>query len=93
VPAGGRLRLSLAGVSRATNNPSLPSESLAHIEVLHDCEHTSVLRFNTPSPSSKLLNVREPDEDGLDPLPSHPPSPTPRSDGGGIVKDRSAEQE
>jgi len=68
----------------AVGFPSLRSEFGANIEVLHDCEHTSVLRFNTPSPGSKLINVREPDEQG--PLPPNPASATPRDDGGGIGK-------
>lgn len=88
VPAGGRLRLSLAGVSRAEGYPSLPSEASANVEVLHDCAHTSVLRFNTPSSRSRFLNVKEPDEQLLDPLPSNPPSSTPANDGGGIGKRR-----
>ncbi|HEX2087304.1 MAG TPA: CocE/NonD family hydrolase [Solirubrobacteraceae bacterium] len=61
VPAGGRLRLTVSGVA-VSGRDTTPSGVAATIELLHDCEHPSALRFLTARPKGPLLNVRETDE-------------------------------
>ena len=79
VPAGGRLRLSMAG-SVLT---SLPSTALSNIRVLHDCDHPTTLRFLLARPGAPLLNVREAHEDGK-PLTAAAGFEA-RNDGGGLA--------
>lgn len=63
VPRGGSLTITIAGTSLPMY-PSAPSGAGAVIEILHNCEHPSVLRFTMPDDRPKLLSVGE----GPDPL-------------------------
>jgi len=69
VPAGGSLRLTVAGATLWAK-PTVPSGSGATIELLHDCQHTSALRFLVPWSDAPQLNVREMDERDAGALPS-----------------------
>lgn len=95
VPKGGRLRLTISGSTQQSRflhpgwhddahpaSGTLPSGAGAIVTVTHDCEHPSVLRFLTPGKHPKLLDVREPGEDG--PLGRSGGAPL-VSDGGGMV--------
>ena len=98
IPAGGKLRLTIAGsvivsdgldsvqegLGAILQGPSLPSLRFTRVTVLHDCRHPTVLRFAMPPPDAELLNVREKDE-GDAPLADNSAAPTPPVDGGGIA--------
>ncbi len=73
VPAGGRLRLTIAG---GESNPrqTVPTGAGADITVITACTGPSVLRFLMPKPVSQLLNVRETDEPEDSALVSSPTS-------------------
>jgi predicted acyl esterase len=62
VPKGGSLRLTIAGSITYQKGDSQPSGAGSEITVLHDCGQPSILRFRMPGTRSKLLNVRETDE-------------------------------
>lgn len=79
VPAGGRLRLTVAG----SINDSLPSGAVGNVTILHDCARPSALRFLMPRPDAPQLNVREIDE-GSEPLTANVAAPL-MVDGGGIA--------
>ncbi|HVF19799.1 MAG TPA: CocE/NonD family hydrolase [Mycobacteriales bacterium] len=83
VPTGGKLRVTIAGTISYTRD-SQPSGTLSTITLLHDCEHTSALRFVMPTPGLPLLDVRE-----LDELPGRPLTAAPGvqgiADGGGLA--------
>ena len=83
VPAGGRLRLTIAAALDAPRQ-SEPSGLAPTITVLHDCAHTSALRFLMPRAKPALLNVRETDEKAAT-LPSNPAPPAGLRDGGGLA--------
>ena len=101
VPAGARLRLTLAGSSilwdgadtgyqgagLILQGPSWPSYVDQKVTVLHSCTHHSVLRFTLPERSSRLLDVRERDQAG--PLGQDPNAAAPPTDGGGVATSRS----
>lgn len=72
VPEGGWLRLRVAGSARygpglepaaglptIFQHPTRTSGSGTVVTILHDCEHTSALRFLMPREQRDLLNVRE----------------------------------
>jgi X-Pro dipeptidyl-peptidase len=82
VPAGGRVRLTVAGATSWARD-TVPSGSGATIQLLHDCAHPSALRFLMPWSDAPQLNVRETDEKDAGPLPSNP-APARETDGGGI---------
>jgi predicted acyl esterase len=63
VPAGAKLRVTVAGQT-SWSHITVPSGNASTIELLHDCEHASALRFQMPHPGAPLLNVRETDETG-----------------------------
>jgi predicted acyl esterase len=87
VPAGGRLRVTIAGsvimydgldgvregLGAVFQGPSQPSGTATRVTILHDCSHPSALRFLMPRADADLLNVREKDESA--PLPSNSYSP------------------
>ncbi len=83
VPAGGKLRVTIAGTITYTRD-SQPSGTLSTITLLHDCEHTSALRFVMPTPGLPLLDVREVDERPGQPLLAAPGVAT-LEDGGGLA--------
>ncbi len=83
VPAGARLRLTVAGQT-SWSHITVPSENQSKIELLHGCEHTSALRFQMPHPDAPLLNVRETDEADAGPLASAPKD-SGVADGGGLA--------
>lgn len=62
VPAGGWLRLTLAGTVDYDKGTSLLSGMGSTITIHTDCTHPSALRFRIPAPEARLLNVREKDE-------------------------------
>jgi predicted acyl esterase len=76
VPAGARLRLTVAGTSIAfdgldglgeglgavVQGPTTPSLLIQPVTILHDAAHPSALRFNGPEADSQLLDVREADQ-------------------------------
>ena len=78
VPAGARLRLTVAGSSIISDGldgvqeglgggfqgPTLPSGVVQPVAILHDAAHPSRLRFHLPEPGSILLDIRERDELG-----------------------------
>ena len=70
VPAGGSLRLTIAGGVSYRKGNSLPSGAGSQITILHNCERPSFLRFRMPDPRARLLNVREHDEAKLPKLAS-----------------------
>ena len=98
IPAGGKLRLTIAGsvivsdgldsvqegLGAILQGPSLPSAAFTRVTVLHDCQHPTALRFTMPPPGAELLNVRERDE-GDTSLQDNSTAPTPPVDGGGIA--------
>lgn len=59
VPKGWRLRLTISGQA----DGSEPSGLAPRVTLLHDCEHTSALRFLMPG-DEPLLDVRERDQKG-----------------------------
>ena len=61
VPAGARLRMTVAGQT-SWSHITVPSGNESEITLLHDCTHLSALRFQMPHPDAPLLNVRETDE-------------------------------
>ncbi|MDQ3756367.1 MAG: CocE/NonD family hydrolase [Actinomycetota bacterium] len=96
VPAGGRIRLTIAGsvtVSPGLNmagagdiDPLLGDWSqvsgvVAPVKILHDCDHPSALRFLMPRADPDLLNVQEWDDLDL----RATPTPAPVSDGDGVA--------
>jgi hypothetical protein len=83
VPKGGRLRLTVAG-ALASPRASVPSGTAATITVLHDCAHTSALRFVMPREKPAYLNVRETDEKAPK-LASNPAPAKGLRDGGGLA--------
>ena len=83
VPAGSKLRLTVAGSVSYAKGSSLPSGTGSQIVIYHSCERPSVLRFRMPDPDAPLLNVREKDEID-EPLTSLPGSVGVR-DGGGLA--------
>ena len=62
VPKGGRLRLTISGGLSYSKGDFQPSGAGTQITILHDCSHTSALRFRTPDADARLLNVAEIDE-------------------------------
>jgi predicted acyl esterase len=62
VPAGGRLRVTVAGSDDHDRN-ALSSGTGATITLLHDCAHPSALRFTTARPDAPRLDVLEVDEE------------------------------
>lgn len=84
VPVGGRLRLTMAGATYYAGRDSQPSGNGATITLLHDCTHSSALRFVMARPGAPLLNVREHDELNTGPLTSNTALP-PDVDGGGLA--------
>lgn len=97
VPAGGRLRLRMAGSARwarglepifgtptVWEHPTQPSQLGTTVEILHNCEYMSALRFVMPRKHADLINVREEDEVGVE-LASTNRQFSPPSDGGGIA--------
>jgi predicted acyl esterase len=83
VPAGARLRLTVAGQT-SWSHITVPSENASTIELHHRCEYTSALRFQMPHPDAPLLNVRETDEAEAGPLASAPKA-SGTEDGGGMA--------
>lgn len=89
VPEGGRLRVTISGsvayssyVEQILDRRTLPSGSATQITILHDCSHSSFLRFLMPDADDALLNVRERDEaKGL----SSRPQLIGRRDGAGLA--------
>jgi predicted acyl esterase len=83
VPAGGRLRLTIAG---GESNPrqTLPTGAGADITIITTCTAPSVLRFLMPNADSPLLNVRETDEPDSRALESTPATAG-LQDGGGVA--------
>jgi len=61
VPAGGALRLTIAGATDWARQ-TVPSGAGSTIEIVHDCTRPSALRFLLPHADAPLLNVRETDE-------------------------------
>lgn len=84
VPAGGKVRLTIAGSVSYSKGESVPSGARSTITILHDCDYTSALRFLMPQPSAPLLNVREPDEKDAVKLTSKP-ARIGTQDGGGLA--------
>lgn len=70
VPAGGRLRVTVAGGASYSGRDLAPSGAAPTITLLHDCEHPSVLRFLMARPDVPRLDVRELDDEG--PLEGEP---------------------
>jgi predicted acyl esterase len=83
VPAGGKLRLTVAGsVDGSEPSGVVPPPAIA---LLHDCAHTSALRFLMPRARPSYLNVRETDEPETGPLPDNPSPPAGLQDGAGLA--------
>jgi predicted acyl esterase len=87
VPAGGSLRLTIAGGVSYAKGDSLPSGAASDITILHNCERPSFLRFRMPAKNARLLNVREHDEAKLPKLASSDARVGVR-DGGGLATSR-----
>lgn len=85
VPAGGALRLTIAGYLAGSTGGSLPSGAGSRITLLHDCRYPSALRFRMPDPHAHLLNVREHDEADLQKLASDRTARIGVRDGGGLA--------
>lgn len=98
VPAGGRLRLALAGSLNSVDpillvteqdtpvkDPSQPSGAAARVTVHHDCDHPTILRFVMPRRRPELLNVREKDEPAEVPLQRSVQTAPRTSDAGGMA--------
>jgi predicted acyl esterase len=64
VPKGGQLRLTVSGSVAYSKGESMPSGKASQITLVHDCRHTSALRFLLPKRRAELINVRESDEIG-----------------------------
>jgi hypothetical protein len=62
VPKGATLRLTISGSVSYSKGDSLPSGAAANITLLHNCNHSSVLRFRMPNPRARMLNIAEVDE-------------------------------
>ena len=84
VPAGGSLRLTVSGSVAYSKGESLPSGTSSQITIHHDCDFPSTLRFLTPDPKAKLLNVREEDEYKVERLASSDER-VGRQDGAGLA--------
>lgn len=87
VPKGGRLRLTVGSQVSYAKGTSMASGAVATVEILHDCDHVSALRFLMPQPKAKLLNVRETDEPEKKKLTSAP-AIVGRRDGAGMATRR-----
>jgi predicted acyl esterase len=99
VPAGGRLRITIAGsvimfdgldgvgegLGAVFQGPSQPSGTATRVTILHDCAHPSALRFLMPRADADLLNVREKDEPAGEPLADNRPHAALATDGGGLA--------
>jgi X-Pro dipeptidyl-peptidase len=83
VPRGGRLRLTISGSVAYSKGESQTSGSVSTITLLHDCKHSSALRFLLPDRRAELLNVRETDEPPTKELSSRP-ARMGRLDGAGL---------
>jgi len=70
------------GADTIIGGPSQPSLAFSQIQILHDCAHTSALRFHLAERRPHLLNVREPDEAADEPLKSRPSAGIVASSGG-----------
>jgi predicted acyl esterase len=81
VPAGGSLRVKVAGAITYSGRDFEASGVAPQITLLHDCDHPSVLRFLMPHADSPLLNAAEED----DPTPRGTPAKIGLRDGGGIA--------
>lgn len=86
VPKGGRLRLTVSGSVAYSKGESMPSGKASQITLVHDCLHTSALRFLLPKRRAKLINVREADEVGK--RLSSSPAKVGRRNGGGRLATR-----
>jgi hypothetical protein len=78
VPAGARLRVTIAGSSivydgldgiqqgfgAVIQGPTFPSGLTQPVTILHDAAHPSALVYSLPEPDSQLLDVREQDQAG-----------------------------
>jgi predicted acyl esterase len=84
VPKGATLRLTISGSVSYSKGDSLPSGAASTITLLHDCKHSSTLRFRMPAKSAKLLNIRETDE--VDQVLTSRRARMGVQDGGGIAK-------
>ena len=83
VPKGGRLRLKVGGsLAPNTLSPSEPSGKETTVTILHDCDHPTKLRFQTPGDQPDLLNVHEIDEN---PSLASSPVPVAPRDGAGLA--------
>ena len=74
VPAGGTIRLSLAGVNPNPWFNSAPSEQHATVSVLTGCPQQSVLWLSMPSKQAELLNVRDSESGELASTPERVPT-------------------
>lgn len=89
VPQGGHLELRIAGTARWAagiplfEHPSRPSGRHTTVTVMHDCEHTSALRFLTARKRPDYMNVREKHEADTHLAASHGLAPS--SDAGGLA--------
>ncbi len=83
VPAGHQLQVTIAGATDWARQ-TVPSGGSSQITLLHDCEHTSALRFLMARPDGPYLNVREVDEEGA--LSSAAVAPR-ITDGGGLASE------
>lgn len=83
VPEGGRLRVRISGAARFDQREFQPSGKAPRITILHDCDHSSALRFLLPHPEAPLLNVREHSDEDL----VHAPARRGLADGAGLASD------
>lgn len=81
VPAGAKLRVTVAGTISYSSRNTQPSGTRATITLLHDCQKPSALRFLMPTPGAPLLDVREWDETSLE----APAEEQALEDGGGLA--------
>jgi predicted acyl esterase len=84
VPAGGYLRLSVAGGLNVGPFVTAPSSSTGDVRILHDCAHLSTLRVSLPSRSSQLIDVLDGEDVARGAPVGHRPEPTPDRDGGDL---------
>jgi predicted acyl esterase len=86
VPKGARLQLLLGPYMRTPGavGTTTGSGSGATVTVLHDCQHTSLLRFLLPRKKPDLLDVLEVGEDPAE-LGTLGPAPAGLRDGGGLA--------
>lgn len=85
VPEGGSLRVTVSGALDDFTRTVQPSGTFSTITLLHDCEHTSALRFVMPTPGMPLLDVRETDEREGQPLLTAAPRTASLHDGAGLA--------